>query len=205
MDRRQLTRRGVRLEQATLAWNVVGVVVLAAAARNASSAAAVAFALDSAVEIGASIVVIWELTRTHESHRIIGLRLIGVAFVLVAVLVTIQAGWALLAGRHPDPTALGIVWTALTLVAMLVLAGAKSRTGAALGDPVLSAEARVTFVDAALAGTVLTGLALNAAAGWWWADPLAGLVIVGYAIRESVHVFATPAGPQPPSAGAALG
>jgi divalent metal cation (Fe/Co/Zn/Cd) transporter len=205
VDRAQLTRRGVRLEQATLGWNVVGVIVLGIAAGRSDSAAAVAFALDSAVEIGASVVVIWELTRTHESRRAIGLRLIGAAFVLVALLVTAQATWALVDGRHPGPTGLGIVWTALTLVAMLLLASAKSRTGAALGDPVLSAEARVTLVDAALAATVLTGLALNAAAGWWWADPLAGLVIVGYAIREAVHIFTTPADAQPTSGGPAFG
>jgi hypothetical protein len=65
MDPAQLTRRGIRLEQATPAWNVVGVLEVTAAALNAGSAAAVAFALDSAVEIGASIVVIWELTGTH--------------------------------------------------------------------------------------------------------------------------------------------
>jgi divalent metal cation (Fe/Co/Zn/Cd) transporter len=205
VNRAQLTRRGVRLEQATLAWNVVGVVVLAAAARTADSAAAVAFALDSAVEIGASIVVIRELTRAHESRRTTSLRLIGIAFVLVALLVTAQATWALVDGRHPDPTALGISWTALTLVAMLLLAAAKSRTGAALDDPVLGAEARVAVVDAALAGTVLTGLALNAAAGWWWADPLAGLVIVGYAIREALHIFTMEADPQPTSGDAAVG
>jgi len=68
---------------------------------------------------------------------------------------------------------------------MFELARAKGVTGRALGNPVLQAESRVTFVDACLAVAVLTGLTLNAAVGWWWADPLAGLVIVGYAIREA--------------------
>jgi len=64
-------------------------------------------------------------------------------------------------------------------------AAGKAITGKALANPVLRAEGRVTLVDACLATAVLVGLTLNAALGWWWADPLAGLVIVGYAIREA--------------------
>jgi divalent metal cation (Fe/Co/Zn/Cd) transporter len=61
----------------------------------------------------------------------------------------------------------------------------KAKTGAGLGNPVLEAEGRVTMIDGILATAVLAGLALNAFAGWWWADPLAGYVIVYYAIREA--------------------
>ncbi|MEV5754037.1 hypothetical protein AB0L00_40015 [Actinoallomurus sp. NPDC052308] len=78
----------------------------------------------------------------------------------------------------------------LAAAAIAALAYGKARTGAALGSPVLSAEGHVTLVDAVLAGAVLTGLVLNAAAGWWWADPLAGYVLVFYAVRE-VHGLLT--------------
>jgi divalent metal cation (Fe/Co/Zn/Cd) transporter len=81
------------------------------------------------------------------------------------------------------------VWLALTCLAMLALAYGKARTGAALGNPVLQTEARVTVVDAYLAGAVLVGLVLNALLGWWWADPLAGLVIVYYGIKEGWHAW----------------
>jgi hypothetical protein len=79
----------------------------------------------------------------------------------------------------------GIAWTALTAVLMSALAYGKARTGAAMGNPVLSTEGRVTLIDAALAAAVLTGLVLSAAAGWWWADPLAGYVLVYYAAAEA--------------------
>jgi divalent metal cation (Fe/Co/Zn/Cd) transporter len=77
------------------------------------------------------------------------------------------------------------VWTALTGLAMFALAAGKRRVGLALGNPVITHEAAVTVVDGLLAVAVLVGLVLNAVLGWWWADPLAALVIVHYAIREA--------------------
>lgn len=180
-----LVRRGLRLEYATLGWNLVGVPLLAVAAIRSGSAAAAGFGLDSAIEIGASLVVVWELKGQAGDRERIALRLIGLAFVAVAIYVTAQAGYTLLGGHHPQHTTSGIVWTASTVVVMLALARGKAVTGRALGNPVLRAEGRVTLVDAGLAAAVLVGLTLNAVAGWWWADPVAGLVIVGYAIREA--------------------
>jgi len=74
---------------------------------------------------------------------------------------------------------------------MVALAAGKARTGKALQNPVLQIEARVTLIDAYLAAAVLLGLVLNAAAGWWWADPLAGLVIVCYGLREGRQALTT--------------
>ena len=75
---------------------------------------------------------------------------------------------------------------------MFALAAGKSRTGRALGNPVLTTEGKVTFIDGVLSCAVLVGISLNAAVGWWWADPVAGLVIVYYAVREAHHIFTTP-------------
>jgi hypothetical protein len=183
--REPLIRRGLRLEVATLGWNVVGAVVLAVAALRAGSAAAAGFGLDSLVEIAASTVVIWELTGTPGARERRALQLIGMAFLAVAVYITALAAWSLLGDHRPGTTNLGIVWTALTCMVMLALARGKSITGHALGNPVLEAESRVTVVDAALAAAVFVGLGLNAGFGWWWADPLAGLVLVLYAVREA--------------------
>jgi divalent metal cation (Fe/Co/Zn/Cd) transporter len=180
-----LTRRGLRLEYATLGWNIIGVPVLVIAAIRSGSPAAAGFGFDSAIEIGASLVVVWELKGTHADRERIGLRLIGCAFLTLAVYVTAQAAYSLIGAHHPGHSTLGIVWTAATCVVMLALASGKATTGRALGNPVLQAEGRVTLVDACLAAAVLVGLTLNAAVGWWWADPLAGLVIVGYALREA--------------------
>jgi divalent metal cation (Fe/Co/Zn/Cd) transporter len=94
----------------------------------------------------------------------------------------------LASGFHPQHSTLGIIWTAVTALVMFALALGKRRTGAALGNPVLLTEGRVTFVDGLLASAVLIGLALNAAVGAWWADPVSGLVIVYYAAREAREI-----------------
>ena len=185
-----LLRRGRILEAITLAWNVAGIIVLTFAAIGARSVALAGFGLDSLIEIGASIVVLWELSGTGEDRQRRGLRLIGGAFLLLAAYLTAQSAIVLATGYHPRPSPLGIAWTAVTAGAMFALAAAKARTGRALGNPILITEGRVTLVDGILALAVLAGLLLNAAAGAWWADPLAALVIVFYTVREAREIFA---------------
>jgi divalent metal cation (Fe/Co/Zn/Cd) transporter len=193
--RSALLRRGIRLELATLGWNAVGVVVVFGAAIAAGSVALAGFGLDTAIEILASTVVIWHLRDTADRRRERrALLVIGWAFVGLAVYVTAQAAYTLIGGDRPHHSPLGIGWTAATLVAMLGLAAAKGQTGKALGNVTLETESRVTLIDAYLAGAVLAGLLLNAAAGWWWADPLAGLVVVYYAVREAREAFAAVCG-----------
>jgi divalent metal cation (Fe/Co/Zn/Cd) transporter len=115
--------------------------------------------------------------------------LISIAFVLLAIYITVQSVYVLAVGHHPKHSPLGLAWTALTAVVMFMLAAAKARTGAALGNAVLKSEGRVTFIDGLLATAVLLGLVLNALFGAWWADPLAGLVIVFYGLREAQAIF----------------
>ncbi|HEY4454809.1 MAG TPA: hypothetical protein VGN81_10905 [Pseudonocardiaceae bacterium] len=184
-DHRALAlRRGFVLEYITLGWNVVGIVILAITAISARSVALAGFGLDSLIEIGASVVVVWELADTRASRRHRALRMIGLAFALLAIYLTAQATVALATAYRPGHSLIGIGWTAITAIAMFALAAGKARTGAALDNPVLRMEGRVTFVDGLLATAVLIGLVLNAALGWWWADPLAAYVLVYYAIRE---------------------
>jgi len=184
-----LSRRGLRLEYATLGWNVIGLGVLAAAAVSAGSPALAGFGLDSLIEIFASLVVVWQLKGVHADRETRAMRLIGTAFAALAAYLVIQLVIVFATGVRPATSGLGIVWTALTFVVMLALAAGKIRTGNAMGNPVLRAEGKVTLIDAYLAGAVLVGLILNAVFGWWWADPLAGLVIVYYATREALHAF----------------
>ena len=184
-----LLRRGRILEGITLGWNVAGIAVLAVTAVAARSVALAGFGLDSLIEIGASIVVLWELSGSGQDRQRRALRLIGGAFVALAVYLTIQAVLVLVTGYRPGPSVTGIAWTAVTAAAMFALAAGKVRTGRALGNPVLVTEGRVTLVDGILAVAVLAGLVLNAAAGWWQADPLAALVIVFYALREARGIF----------------
>jgi len=191
-ERRALLRRGFALEYATLAWNVAGIAVLAIAAVSARSVALAGFALDSLIEIGASTVVIWELSGTSEDRQRRGLRLIGYAFAALAVYLLAQSTAVLATGYHPHHSVPGIIWTAVTAVVMFALAAGKARTGRALGNLVLQTEGRVTLVDGILATAVLLGLVVNAALGWWWADPAAGCVLVLYAVREVRETFSGP-------------
>jgi divalent metal cation (Fe/Co/Zn/Cd) transporter len=180
-----LLRRGRKLEAATLGWNIVGVFVLAFAAVQARSVALAGFGLDSLIEIGASTVVLWELAEVSEDRQRRAMRLIGCAFVALAVYLAIQSTIILVIGFHPHHSPLGIVWTGVTASVMFALAYGKARTGAALDNPVLRAEGRITMIDGILATAVLIGLVLNTVAGWWWADPLAGYVLLYYAVREA--------------------
>ncbi len=186
MNHARLLRSGRLLEGVTLAWNVVGVVVLASVAVQARSVALAGFGLDSLVEIGASAVVLWQLADTGKAQRErMALRLIRAAFLVLAAYLTVQSLVVLLSGFHPQHSATGIAWTALTALAMFALASGKRSVGTALGNPVLTHEAQVTVIDGLLATAVLIGLLLNALLGWWWADPCAAFVIVYYAIREA--------------------
>jgi divalent metal cation (Fe/Co/Zn/Cd) transporter len=180
----RLVRRGLLLEYTTLGWNVVGIVVLAWAAIAARSVALAGFGLDSLIEIGASIVVVWELSGADERRQHRALRLIAIAFALLAAYLAVQSSITLIVGYQPRHSPAGIVWTAATGAVMFALAAGKASTGRALNNPVLTAEGRVTVVDGVLAIAVLVGLVLNAAYGLWWADPAAGYVLVFYAVRE---------------------
>ncbi|KJY42419.1 cation transporter [Streptomyces sp. NRRL B-1568] len=189
VSRDDLLRRGFALEYTTLAWNIIGIVVLAIAALTARSVALAGFGLDSLIEIGASTVVIWELSGTGEARQRRALRLIGFGFAALALYLLVQSTWVLAAAFHPHHSPLGIGWTAVTAAVMFALAAGKARTGAALDNPVLKTEGRVTLIDGLLATAVLLGLLLNTVVGWWWADPVAGYVLVYYAFREVREIF----------------
>ena len=180
-----LRRRGLHLEYATLGWNVVEIGFLVAAAIAARSVALAGFAIDSIIEIFASIVVVWNLSGTadeHDERRAV--RLIGIAFFGLAAYIGIQSVVTLTLGIRPNTSILGIAWLAATCAVMFALAAGKASTGARLENRVLSAEANVTLVDGLLAAAILLGLVLNAVAGWWWADVAAGVVLIVYGIGE---------------------
>jgi divalent metal cation (Fe/Co/Zn/Cd) transporter len=190
--RRALVRRGLALEYATLGWNVVGAAVLAATALQADSVALASFALDSEIEVFASLVVVWQLKSTGNGRERLAMQLIGAAFFAVAAYVLAHSTWVLATGHEASTSALGTGWVAATVAVMLALAAGKRSTGRRLGNPVLSAEAVVTLVDACLAAAVLLGLLANALLGWTWADPAAALIVFYYAIREGLAAWRGP-------------
>src|ERR1700689_1620203 len=127
--RQILLRRGFALEWLTLGWNVAGIIVLAIAVAAARSVALAGFGLDSLIEIGASTVVIWELSGSGEERQRRGLRLIGYAFAALAIYLLVQSTAVLATGYHPRHSVPGIAWTSVTAVAMFALAYGKARTG----------------------------------------------------------------------------
>jgi divalent metal cation (Fe/Co/Zn/Cd) transporter len=188
--RERLERKGLRLEYVTIGWNTGEIVVTIGLGLAARSLALVAFGLDTLVELFASGVVVWHLRhpgRRRDRVTARALRLVGVAFFVLAVVVATGAVWALWARSAPDESPLGIVYLALTAVVMLALGAAKGTTGHELGSDPLVAEARMSVIDAALACGVLLGLAANVLFGWWWADPIAALLVAAAAVREGVE------------------
>ena len=184
-----LLKRGLYLEYATLGWNVVGIGIIIFAAIAAHSVALAGFGLDSLIEIGASLVVIWQLKGVGQHREKIALRIIGASFFALAIYIALQSAWGLWSHQHAQPSRLGLIWLALTCAVMLFLAWGKARTGAQSNNAVLQTEARVTVIDALLAACVLIGISLNTLFGWWWADPMAALVIVFYGIKEGLHAW----------------
>jgi divalent metal cation (Fe/Co/Zn/Cd) transporter len=161
----ELLQRGLMLEYATLSWNVVGTAVLVIAAVAASSVALAGFGVDSLIEIVASAVVVWQLKGEQGSGRERrALRVIAVAFVLLAIYIAVQIAVTLTSRLHTGHSTLGRVWLAATVLAMFALAAGKRNTGETLGNAVLQTESRVTLIDGALAAAVLAGVVLNAAA-----------------------------------------
>ena len=169
----------------TLGWNVAGVIVLGFAAITARSVALAGFGVDSVIEICASWVVLWELAGVSDDRQRRAIRMIGISFVVLAVYLAAQSTFVLAIEYRPHHSPVGMAWTATTALVMFALATGKAKTGRALGNSVLSAEGRVTMIDGILASAVLLGLLLNAFVGWWWADPVAGYVLLYYAVREA--------------------
>jgi divalent metal cation (Fe/Co/Zn/Cd) transporter len=190
-------RTAVRLEYATVGWNVVEALVAVGSGIVAGSVALVAFGLDSAIEIVSATVVLVHLravlagAEPNAVRQRRALRTIAVTFFALAAYVTVDAAVTLLRGDHPSASPLGVVVTSAAVIIMPTLAWTKSRTARALsthgrqGSAVLlNADAAETLLCAVLSAATLVGVGANAAFGWWWADPLAGLVVVFFAVRE---------------------
>lgn len=188
--RQVLLRRALWLALFTVAWNLVEGVVAVTAAAMAGSRALIGFGVDSFVESISAAVLIWRLrVEQRDAHRAEevearALRLIGWAFLALATLVGVESVRALVAGDQPDTSAVGIVLTAVSLVVMPVLARVKRRVGVELGERSVTADSAQTRACAYLSAVVLAGLGLNAALGWWWADPLAALGVVAFLVHE---------------------
>ena len=183
-------RRALWLEYFTVSWNVVEGIVAIAAGVVAGSIALVGFGLDSAIEVISGSALIWRFrqhglgTETETAAERRAIFLVGVTFLLLALYVTYESVRKLALQEQPEESLVGIVLTAVSLVAMPGLAYFKRKVAGQLGSRALLADAKETLACSYLSFTVLLGLAANAAFGWWWADPVAGLAVVYWLAKE---------------------
>lgn len=188
--RAQLNRRSLRLACATAGYNVVEGVIAVAAGAVASSTALLGFGLDSFIEVSSALVVIWQFrSRIPEDRERLALRLIAASFFALAAWVTVDAVRSLLGADRPATSPAGIAVAATSVVVMPLLVWAKRRTGRALGSATVVADSVQTLLCTYLSAIVLVGLLLNTTLGWWWADPVAALVIAAVAVREGVEAW----------------
>ncbi len=180
--------RGLFLQWVTIAWNAAEVAVTVGLGLAAHSLALVAFGMDSLVEIFASLVVVWHMAEPDDAigrRHAPALRLVALAFVLLAAYLIAGASHALLTGRRPDTSPWGMAYLAVTAVVMFTLARLKRAAGRRTGDGPFLAEASMTALDGFLALGILAALAVNAGFGWWWADPAAAAIIAVAALHEA--------------------
>jgi divalent metal cation (Fe/Co/Zn/Cd) transporter len=184
-DRRRGQRIALRLAWATIAWNTVEAVVAIGSGAVASSIALIGFGLDSTVEVLSASVIVWQMTRdVPEDREEQALRLIAMSFFALAGYVSVQAIVDLASRSAPDASAVGIALAAVSLVVMPLLAALKRRNGHRIGSNSVVADSSQTLLCTYLSAILLVGLVLNATAGWWWADPVAALLIAALAINE---------------------
>jgi divalent metal cation (Fe/Co/Zn/Cd) transporter len=190
-DRERVLQRRIRmLVTATITYNVVEAAVAITAGTLASSIALVGFGLDSVIEVSSAAAVAWQFAGRDPARRErTALRVIAWSFFALAAFVTVESLRALSGGREAEQSTVGIVLVAVSVVVMPFLSWAQRRAGRELGSASAVADSRQTLLCTYLSAAVLVGLVLNAALGWWWADPAAGLVLAGLAVREGRNAW----------------
>jgi divalent metal cation (Fe/Co/Zn/Cd) transporter len=206
-DSERWVRRGLWLVLGTMAYNVIEAAVALWAGHRAESIALIGFGLDSLIEIAAGAVLLWRMTvqlrgaeeqRVERAERRVR-RFVGGTFFALAAYVALDSLWTLWTREAPAESLIGIALAIASLIIMPIIAFGKMRTADAMGSKALRAEAKETLVCSYLSFTLLVGLALNALAGWWWADPAAALFMVPWLIHEGKEGFEEEEGEGDPS------
>lgn len=189
--RRDTLRRRIRIVVAvTIGYNAIEAAIAISTGAAASSAALVAFGLDSIVEVLSAAAVAWQFSaRDPETREKVALRLIALSFFALATYVIVDTGLGLIVGRTAEHSPVGIVLAAVSLAIMPVLSWIERRTGRELGSVTAIADSKQTLLCAYLSAALLLGLLLNTLLGWSWADSVAALVIAGWAIKEGIEAW----------------
>lgn len=188
--RRQLGRRAQLLAAASVLYNVLEAVIAVAAGVVAGSSALVGFGLDSTVEVSSGLIILWQFRHAlPESRERVALRLMALSFFALAAYVCFTSVRALITSAETDASPVGIGLAIASLIIMPFLSLAQRRTGKSLGSRAVVADSTQTLLCTYLSAVLLVGLILNAALGWSWADPIAGLVIAAVALREGIQTW----------------
>jgi len=191
IDRASAVRRGELLEYATVAYNSLEGLIGVGAGLVAGSVALVGFGFDSAIEVTSGAVLLWRLRADGDPARreqveAVSIRIVGMCFLVLALYIAYDSIRTLLLGEPPERSLPGIALAVASLIVMPVLAKAKRKVARAIASDALAADAKQTELCMYLSAILLGGLALNAAFGWWWADPAAGLLMIPIVVREGL-------------------
>jgi divalent metal cation (Fe/Co/Zn/Cd) transporter len=192
--RAAVVRRGKQLTWMTIGYNSLEALVSIAAGLLAGSVALLGFGFDSMIELASGLAGMWRLRSDatlvqRERSEALTLRIVGICFLLLSAYILVDASNTLLTQEPPHESIPGMIIAAVSLVAMPLLARAKRAVARKLDSNALEAEARQTEICTYLSAILLGGLALNAAFGWWWADPVAGVVMVPLIAREGIEAL----------------
>jgi divalent metal cation (Fe/Co/Zn/Cd) transporter len=192
IKRSKLVTRGRRLEYFTIAYNSLEGLIAVVAGLMAGSIALVGFGFDSLIEVTSGIALLWRLhIDADESRRerveAVTLRIVGVLFLLLAAYVSYDSIKSLLWREQPRESIPGIILAIASLIVMPLLVRSKRKVARGIKSGALMADSKQTELCTYLSGILLVGLLLNALVGWWWADPVAALVMVPIIVKEGIE------------------
>src|SRR3989442_15618808 len=187
LDRRLIAQRGKRLEYFTIAWNTLEGLVAVIAGAMAGSISLVGFGMDSFIEVISGATLLWRMSvdadlSRRERNEKLSLRIVGISFLALAAYIAFESITDMLGKKGPEHSVAGIILAIVSLIVMPLLSKAKGRVGHELGS-----DAKQSQFCSYLSAILLSGLLLNAALGWWWADPLAALIMTPIIAREGLQ------------------
>jgi divalent metal cation (Fe/Co/Zn/Cd) transporter len=194
LARRLLAQHGKHLEYFTIVWNTLEAVVALLAGIIAGSISLLGFGLDSFIELISGSTLLWRMSKDadisrRERNEKLSFKVVGICFLALAAYVALESITGLLGRKAPEHSLAGIILAAASLIVMPLLSGAKRRVARDLGSRAMKADARQTEFCSYLSAILLAGLLLNAAVGWWWADPVAALIMTLFIAREGYHAI----------------
>jgi divalent metal cation (Fe/Co/Zn/Cd) transporter len=191
LNREAFAKQGRRLEYFTIAWNTLEGLVAVFTGAIAGSISLVGFGIDSFIEVISGATLLWRMSvdadaQRREQNEKLSLRIVGICFIALAAYVGYESISDLVSKRQPEHSIPGIVLACVSLIVMPLVSRAKKKVGDSMSSAAMHADAKQTDFCVYLSGILLVGLLLNTALAWWWADPIAALVMVPIIAKEGV-------------------